>query len=175
MPTCIRLTDYKSSEEKEKGFFKPENRYEAKQDDFEKIPGSPIAYWVSDRVREIFEKSKKLGEIAEPRQGMATGDNNRFLRLWYEVEFFNIGFKFNELNHFHKSKLLYAPYNKGGDFKKWYGNQEYIIKFDKKNYDILSHMGNHLPSKQFYLKEGITYSFVSSSRFAVPVSQKSFL
>ena len=59
MATYIRLTDYKDSDSKEQGFFKSENRYEAKQDDFEKIPGSPIAYWVSDRVKEIFEKSEK--------------------------------------------------------------------------------------------------------------------
>ena len=77
MATYIRLTDYKDSDSKEQGFFKSENRYEAKQDDFEKIPGSPIAYWVSDRVKKIFEKSEKLGKVAEPRQGMATSDNNR--------------------------------------------------------------------------------------------------
>lgn len=87
MPTYIRLTDYKSSEEKEKGFFDPKNRYEAKQEDFFKIPGSPIAYWVSDRVREIFEKSEKLGNLGQVKQGLATTDNDRFRRDWQEVDY----------------------------------------------------------------------------------------
>ncbi len=82
MATYIRLTDYKDSDSKEQGFFKSENRYEAKQDDFEKIPGSPIAYWVSDRVKEIFEKSDKLGNISEPTLGLKTGDNDYFLKEW---------------------------------------------------------------------------------------------
>ena len=84
MATYIRLTDYKDSDSKEQGFFKSENRYEAKQDDFEKIPGSPIAYWVSDRVKEIFEKSERLGSLAEAIQGMITGNNDELLRLLKE-------------------------------------------------------------------------------------------
>ena len=87
MSTYIRLTDYKDSDSKEQGFFKSENRYEAKQDDFGKIPGSPIAYWVSDRVKEIFEIAKIFGEIASAKQGIATANNDRFLRLWNEVSF----------------------------------------------------------------------------------------
>ena len=94
MSTYIRLTDYKDSDSKEQGFFKSENRYEAKQDDFEKIPGSPIAYWVSDRVKEIFNDGVLLKSISEPKQGMATSDNNRFLKFWHEVDFVNIGFNF---------------------------------------------------------------------------------
>ena len=116
MSTYIRLTDYKDSDSKEQGFFKSENRYEAKQDDFEKIPGSPIAYWVSDRVKEIFEKSEKLGEIAEPRQGMATSDNNRFLRNWSEISFTKIGFNFSNRTEAQESGLKWFPYNKGGEF-----------------------------------------------------------
>jgi hypothetical protein len=136
MPTYIRLTDYKSSEEKKKGFFDPKNRYEAKQEDFEKIPGSPIAYWVSDRVKEIFEKSTKLREIAEPRQGLATGYNERFLRVWNEVNFNKIGLHFKNRDEAKLSKLKWFPYNKGGEFKKWYGNQEYIVNWENDGYEI---------------------------------------
>lgn len=95
MATYIRLTDYKDSDSKEQEFFKSENRYEAKQLDFGKIPGSPIAYWVSDRVKRIFELGQSLVEISEPRQGMASGDNERFLRLWTETNFTDIGFGFS--------------------------------------------------------------------------------
>ena len=120
MATYIRLTDYKDSDSKEQGFFKSENRYEAKQDDFAKIPGSPIAYWVSDRVKEIFEKSKKLNEIASPKQGMATADNDRFLRFWNETSYDNIGLNFLNRDAAKKSLLKWFPYNKGGGFRKWY-------------------------------------------------------
>ncbi len=127
MATYIRLTDYKDSDSKEQGFFKSENRYEAKQDDFEKIPGSPIAYWVSDKVKEIFEKSEKLGELAEPRQGMSTTDNNRFVREWQEVEFLNISFYCHNKEEAIESKCKWFPFNKGGDFRKWYGNNECLV------------------------------------------------
>ena len=165
MPTFIKLTEYKNSDEKEKGFFEEKNRFTANQENFFKIPGSPIAYWVSDRVREIFEKSEKLGEIAEPRQGMATGDNDRFLRLWYELNFKNIGMKQKNINEFHKLNLLYAPYNKAGEARKWFGNIEYVIKFNSFFYQILATMGNHLPSKQFYFKKSISWGLINSSKF----------
>ena len=80
MSTYIRLTDYKDSDSKEQGFFKSENRYEAKQDDFEKIPGSPIAYWVSDRVKNLFENEESLEDICSPKIGMMTGNNDSFIR-----------------------------------------------------------------------------------------------
>ena len=117
MPTFVRLTDYKNSEEKEKGFFEEKNRFVAKQEDFFKIPGSPIAYWVSSKVREIFEESEKLGEIGKPRVGLQTSDNDRFLRLWYEVEIFNVGFGFEDREDAKKSGLKWFPYNKGGEFR----------------------------------------------------------
>ena len=75
MPTFVRLTEYKNGEEKEKVFFDPKNRYEAKQEDFFKIPEAPIAYWVSDRVKEIFNSSKKISNFVNPRRGFDTNDN----------------------------------------------------------------------------------------------------
>ena len=167
MSTYIRLTDYKDSDSKEQGFFKSENRYEAKQDDFGKIPGSPIAYWVSDRVKRIFELGQSLVEISEPRQGMASGDNERFLRLWTETNFTDIGFGFSNTTEAHRSQLKYFPFNKGGEYRKWSGNYEYLIRFDKPNFDILATMGNNLPSKQFYFQKGITWSAISSGNFSV--------
>lgn len=167
MSTYIRLTDYKDRESKEQGFFKSENRYEAKQSDFGKIPGSPIAYWVSDRVKRIFELGQSLVEISEPRQGMASGDNERFLRLWTETNFTDIGFGFSNTTEAHRSQLKYFPFNKGGEYRKWSGNYEYLIRFDKPNFDILATMGNNLPSKQFYFQKGITWSAISSGNFSV--------
>ena len=181
MSTFIRLTDYKSSDEKEEGFFKAENRYVAKQEDFEKIPGSPIAYWVSDRVKKIFEKSEKLGKVAEPRQGMATSDNNRFLRLWNEVSFTNIGFNYSNRNDAKESALKWFPYNKGGEFQKWYGNQDYIVNWGNDGVEIQNFfdekgkLRSRPQNKEFYFQEGITWSFVSSSNFGVRYTPKGFL
>ncbi len=181
MPTYIRLTDYKSSEEKEQGFFKPENRYEAKQEDFEKIPGSPIAYWVSDRVKEIFEKSVKLSELALPKVGLQTGNNDRFLRYWNEVAFNKIGIDFPNRKTAKESGLKWFPYNKGGEFRKWYGNQEYIVNWENDGFEIQNFVDTNgkLRSRpqnlEFMFKKGITWSFVSSSNFGVRYTPKGFL
>lgn len=185
MSTYIRLTDYKDSDSKEQGFFKSENRYEAKQSDFEKIPGSPIAYWVSDRVKEIFEKSEKLEKIAKPRQGMATTNNDLFLRLWNEIDFLKLGLNFeNEQdteNSFHK----WFPYNKGGEFRKWFGNAEYTVNYQNKGNDVKNYIDNKIGervgskgriiNREHYFKEGITWSFVSSSNFGVRYTPKGFI
>ena len=156
MSTFIRLTDYKSSDEKERGFFDPENRYEAKQEDFEKIPGSPIAYWVSDKVKEIFEKSDKLGDLSDIKQGMSTADNDRFLKQWFEINFTTKDTK-------------WFSYNKGGDFRKWYGNLEYLINWEDDGYEVKNFENSVIRNEQFYFREGITWSAISSSNFGVRI------
>ena len=119
MATYIRLTDYKDSDSKEQGFFKSENRYEAKQDDFKKIPGSPIAYWVSDRVQNIFDTSEKLNTLAEPRAGLQTGENEKFVRQWSEIDFKLLGFGYDSTNATIDKLFKWFPYNKGGEYKKF--------------------------------------------------------
>ena len=168
--TYVRLVDFKSQFDKEEAFLLGENRYVIKKEGFQKIPGWPIAYWISKNMRRVFEKGIPLEKLAAPRQGLATGNNNKFLRLWHEVSNIQIGLSMESTEQFHNSGLKYAPYNKGGEFRKWYGNYEYIIKFDKENYNELSRVGNHLPSRQYYFKQSITWSFVSISYFGVRFS-----
>ena len=165
MATYIRLTDYKSSDEKEQEFFNPENRYEAKQEDFSKIPASPIAYWVTEGIKEAFIDGDTIEDIAPVRQGFQTGDNDRFLRYWFEIENNKIGFNIKSTKEFHQKKYLYAPYNKGGEFRKWFGNNDYLVKFNKVNYDILLKMGNNLPSRHLYFQSSLTWSALSSGSF----------
>ncbi len=162
MATYIRLTDYKDSDSKEQGFFKSENRYEAKQDDFEKIPGSPIAYWVSDRVKEIFEYSENLKTILNPKQGSSTGNDENYVRYWHEVYFNLLGLGIKNLELSQVSGFKYFPFNKGGETRKWYGNNEKILKFDNKSYSELLELGNHLPSRNLYFKKGLTWSKISN-------------
>ena len=181
MATYIRLTDYKDSDSKEQGFFKSENRYEASQDDFEKIPGSPIAYWVSDRVNEIFETSKKLGEISEPRQGLATGNNDSFMRNWAEVSFDNIGFQYVDRDSALDSNLKWFPYNKGGEFQKWYGNQDYLVNWENDGVEIQNFfdekgkLRSRPQNKDYYFKESISWTLLSSSYFAIRTFPKGFI
>ncbi|HZK28499.1 MAG TPA: BREX-1 system adenine-specific DNA-methyltransferase PglX, partial [Thermoclostridium sp.] len=139
-----------------------ENRYVAQQSNFAKIPGSPIAYWASEKIINCFSKHKTINDYANPRQGLATGNNNQYLRIWSEVSIKDI--KLDAANHdqFFLSGKKYVPYNKGGTFRKWYADIVYIIRFDKGSYDVLQTVGNHLPSKKFYFKESITWSKVTS-------------
>jgi hypothetical protein len=109
---------------------KGQNFFRASADDFKKIPGSPIAYWVSEKIQKIFENSQPLGEIAAPCHGMSTCDNNRFLRQWYEIPFEKIKFNVTTHEEVKKSQKKWFPYNKGGDFRKWFGNQDYLVNWE---------------------------------------------
>ena len=174
MATYIRLTDYKDSDSKEQGFFKSENRYETKQDDFEKIPGSPIAYWVSDRVKEIFEKSSSLESISDIKTGIQTGSNEKFLRFWNEVNMQKIGFNLESSEDELYSLLKWFPYLKGGEFRKWIGNFEYVVNLENDGYEIKQGNNFRLRDKKFYFKKSISWSFVSSGTFAVRFTPNGF-
>ena len=150
-------------------------KFQAKQKDFEKIPGSPIAYWVSDKIREIFEKNQKLGEVGEAKTGMTTADNDSFLRLWNEVNILKSEFCTQDFQNSFNGKKWY-PYNKGGEFRKWYGNREYLINWEnngkeiKENKDSKGKKLASVRSENLYLKESLTWSFVSSSAFGIRYS-----
>ena len=154
--------EVESVEQREQRFFEKRGVFYATQDNFSKIPGSPVAYWSSENVISCFMQNKKIDDIAFPRQGLATGNNDKFLRLWYEVECTEISRNSKNLMAFFTTGKKYIPYNKGGAYRKWYANLECIIRFDEKNYNLLQTLGNHLPSKEFYFKECITWSKVTS-------------
>jgi hypothetical protein len=159
--------------------FKNKNSYkisfEFVMSDFLNIPDYCLAYWINENYKNIFKKYNKLSFYASPRQGLATGNNKKFLRYWFEVSKEKIGNDFNNIEDFHNSNKLYAPYNKGGNFKKWYGNNELVIKFDKKHFSMLKNSGNKLPSKKFYFHESITWSLISSTKFGIRYSPNGFV
>lgn len=138
-------------------------KFQAKQKDFEKIPGSPIAYWVSDKIREIFEKNQKLGEVGEAIQGIITGKNEKYLRLYHEVNKKN--FSINLLKYEENSfkDQYWIPYNKGGESRKWYGNLEYFINWKNEGKDLVRGRGTN---KKFYFKDGLNWSYITSSTFS---------
>ena len=167
--TYIRLVDYNNAELKEQEFYNKANYFQAKQRDFEKIPGSPIAYWVSDKIREMFEKNQKLGEVGEAKQGLATADNNRFLRLWNEVNYNKIGYNMSNSQEALESKKKWFPYNKGGEFRKWYGNQEYLVNWENDGYEIKNFydgkgkLRSRPQNTEYYFKESISWTDITSS------------
>lgn len=141
---------------------------------FDKMPGSPIAYWVSHRVREIFEKFPPLSDYADTRNGLNTGDNDRFLKMWYEPGFRQIGLGYTNLEGTLDSPHKWYPYNKGGSFRKWYGNNQFVVDWAENGKEIKQyarqkndgrHWSRFLKNLKFMLKPGITWSTIGGSLF----------
>ncbi|OOE04648.1 SAM-dependent methyltransferase [Anoxybacillus kestanbolensis] len=165
-----RLIQYSNISAKLEAFKNQESEYISKQTTFDSIPGSPFAYWATDTVRKIFKENKSLGDIANPRQGMASSNDKEFVRHWYEVNFNKLGFNMKSLKEAKESGKKWFPYNKGGKFRRWYGNilsvinwendgfevKNYALKFDK-NYT------RRITSIEYYFREGITWTAITSS------------
>lgn len=175
--TAIKLSDfcYSRRDEKQKEIFNKNNYYNIEQKSMECIEGSPIAYWITEQIQKAFE-NQKVGDLFQAKQGMTTGNNNLFLRLWYEVNNNNIEFNADSKKGALESKKRWFPYNKGGDYRKWYGNREYVVNWfndgeELKEYTSKLPQGTavRLKSQDYYFKEGITWSFIGS-RFAARYS-----
>lgn len=130
---------------------------------FSKIPGSPVAYWVSERFIEAFENGVLLGTIADSKQGIATADNNRFLREWFEVEKERIKFDAKSHDEALNSNKKWFPYNKGGEFRKWYGNNDYVVNWENDGAELRAFKKSVLRNPTFYFKPCFSWSLVSSS------------
>lgn len=156
-------------------------RYSVESEKFRNIPGMPVAYWASNRIIDCFKKGKPLGEIAEPKVGLQTGDNDKFLRMWYEVPVCSIGFNCLSTEKAAESRLKWFPYNKGGEYRKWYGNHEYIVNWGNDGTEIKTFrdgngkLRSRPQNTQFYFKQGITWSFVNSSYFSVRYTEQGFI
>ena len=149
--------------------------YQYQQANFSVIPGSPWVYWLNAGFRQLFEKMPKVGDVAEPRAGMHGGDRFRFARQWWEVGESRIARFCHDRDDAFRSGRKWVPYMKGGSFKKWYGNQDWVIAFDHAHFRILAECGNKLPSRDYYFRSGITYSAVSSSAFSARISPGGFI
>ncbi len=152
-----------------------ENRYRVSSVQIQSIPGQPIVYWKSDRFYELFRQLEGLSDIAKPRQGATTSDNERFLRVWSEVSIEHIGFGFTDRASAASSGKKWFPYNKGGEFRRWYGNQEFVINYDedgkeiKEFHDELNKLrpGGRLKNQEYYFRNCVSWSKISTGSFAV--------
>jgi hypothetical protein len=127
------------------------------------LPGGPIAYSASAALITAMTSSKTLGTQYEPRTGMNTGDNARFVRNWWEVSLAKSMFDAQSTAAAHASGRKWFPYNKGGPYRRWYGNHQSVIAFDAPNYEVLSEQGNHLPSRQYYFAPSVAWTKIATS------------
>ena len=156
--------------------------FETSEVNFTKISGTPIAYWVGSRLLYAFETGTRLGEISKPRQGMATTNNERFLRLWHEVHYSNIGFDLHSIEDT-VGDIKWFPYNKGGDFRKWYGNNDYVVNFKDKGAEVCKYIDEtsavnskgRVINREHYFHECISWSLISSSSIAFRYKPNGFI
>ncbi len=156
--------------------------FRASAADFKKIPGSPIAYWASENLFAAF-KSKQLRDVADAKQGMATSDNGRFLRLWHEVSIDETCFDCKSLAESECRSEKWYAYNKGGTFRRWFGNNEYVVNWHKNGEELRGFVeeinklrpGGRLKNQEYYFLENITYSALSSGLFSARYNQSGFL
>lgn len=172
--TYVRLVDIVGEWEKEAAYRSGNHRYTAKQENFSKIPGSPVAYWVSEKVFSLYNNIK-IYDVSKPCKGIDTGDNGRFLRFWFEIEnnlmLYPRKVMINDIEFFVK----WFPYNKGGAYRKWYGNNEYLLNYKNNGEELKSFSGSNLRNKDYYFKNGLTWSTVSSGSYSIRFFNYGFL
>lgn len=179
--TYCRLIEPTSQQGKEDMFLAGGNRYFVNQDNFAKIPGRPVAYWASTGALENYVCMGSVSDMGEGRIGLITGDANRFLRLWSEVDFKRIGFDIHSNEESVKSGLKWFPTQKGGDFRKWYGNLDYIVNWENDGYEMKydNYMGKRVRSHNYNgdlgFKKAITWTTISSGNFACRFSGDGFI
>lgn len=168
-----RLIDFDSQRRKEKSFLEKRNSYFFEKEKFDKIDGSPVVYWISEAAQSAFDNNGRVIDYARPRVGQNTGDNERFLRYWNEVDISKIGFgiKHEELE---VSVYKWIPYNKGGSFRRWYGNFDYVVNWENdgkeiKDFAVIRNHGKHwsryIQNIENLCRGGISWSDIASTRF----------
>ena len=172
--TYCRLIEPTTQQGKEEMFLAGENRYTSDQSNFAKIPGSPVAYWVSEQAISTFN-NLKMKEYIKPKQGTSTGDDATYVRHWFEIAYNEFNYQNKSLTDAINSAYKYFPLNKGGEFRKWYGNNEKVIRLDKVSYEKLILLGNHLPSRELYFHSGITWSKIASSHCSFRYDKEGFV
>lgn len=183
---CFRLSDFKGGMEVQKqkvleaitdkdcGYF-----YEANIKEFNKIPNAPIAYFVSEIMFKIFEHSQSVATYGNTREGMATGSNDLFMRYWFEVEKNRMKTNCKTRDNAMQSSCKWFPYNKGGDYRKWYGNDEYVVNWYNDGFEIMNfkdektgRIRSHNYNLDYIFRQGISWTALSSGNFGCRYSSQ---
>jgi type II restriction/modification system DNA methylase subunit YeeA len=159
----IKLVDVEAKK-KEEEFHNKELRYKVKnQEDYRNIPGHPVVYWATQPVFDAYHNFSILSSISEPRQGFATGNNDRFLKLWHEVP--------RESSKMERWQLC----QKGGEFRRWYGNLDHVVDWNNNGQDLIQFEGSVMRNQRYYFRSGVTWSTLSSSDLSMRYSPKNVL
>ncbi|MGB5833880.1 MAG: hypothetical protein WBG92_18095, partial [Thiohalocapsa sp.] len=144
--------------------------------ELKRVPRSPVAYWLSKRVREIFRDGILLGELVEARQGLATADNSQFVRLWHEVDGLRVGYGLPSRDAAFASLKKWFPYNKGGDFRKWYGNQEFLVNWENDGRDLFAFKPRSvIRNPEYYFLPSLSWSDITSGPASFRVFDEGFI
>ena len=158
----IKLQDI--ANEKPKEFPVSGNRFaQVSTENFSKIPGSPVAYWVSERFISNYENGKLLGTLADSKQGIATADNNKYLRLWFEINKYKMITTCCSHEEAKSCNRKWFPYNKGGEFRKWYGNNDFVVNWEDDGFELRHDKKAVLRNPSYYFRESFSWSLISSS------------
>ena len=153
----VKLIDYMSQDEKEEGFFDRTNHYVAKRDKFDDIPGAPYSYWICDNALSLYKDARYLSDELTFRRGITTADNPRFLRLWQEVDIAKSNIVGNKAPK-------WCMYNKGGSFRKWYGNRDYVINWENDGLELRSFKGSAVRNIPQQFLRCLSYSSVATGK-----------
>lgn len=162
-----RLIEPTSQQGKEDMFLAGENRYAADQSNFSQIPGSPVAYWISTKLISNFEVNSSVAEVAEGKVGLQTGSNDLFLRFWFELERYKVTFQADK-------SFKWYPYNKGGSFRRWYGNNEYVLNWEDDGHEVRAYKGAFPRNTQYYFRAGLTWSDVATGLISMRQMPRGF-
>jgi hypothetical protein len=176
-PFCDLNNQIPQSADKGKLLLSGENKvYNKNQESFAKIPGSPLIYHVEDSIVELFGKYPALGSKIDLREGIHTADNERFLRQWHEVSIDRCTFAAKSYADVDSLGARWVPYNKGGSYRKWYGNNELVVAFDAESREQMESLKGHVrPSQGLYFKPGGTWSALTSGSFGLRYYPEGFL
>ena len=179
-----RLVSGMSQTEKEEIFLSEKERYSAKEENYEKIPGKPIAYWTSKEMLAAFD-NKILYDVARPRQGMATTNNDLFLRFWHEIPFGKMGIGCTSQENALETHKKWFPVTKGGSFRRWYGNFDYVVNYENSGKTICDYIDNtpgvrvksngRVINRDLYFHEGMTWSTIASGPFGMRYVPSGFI
>ena len=160
--TYYRLVDGKNCGDKERMFLAGENCYpHVSQQNFKKIPGCPIGYWVSEKMMAIYG-NKLLCKDFIIKEGLKTGDNDKYIKIWFEISYKKVNIK-------------WFPHTKGGEFRRWYGNNLYLLNYENDGCELKNFHGSSLTGKELYFRPYITYGRIGSGKFNSRFTPKGFI
>jgi len=187
----IKLSDFKGVDNQEPKTLEAirndvSYKYHVRNSQIAKIPDNAFCYWLHPNMLNAFQNGQLLHNISQPKQGLATTDNNQFLKRWHEVDFSKIYFGCSDRSEAKESNMKWFPYNKGGDYRRWYGNNDFIVNWQNDGYEIKQNVINKYPylngnpdfvtkNQESYFKEGITWTYISNAYFGVRYSNKGFV